>query len=572
METDPRDVETDPKARARRERGRIGPVVAALAVLLVVVVAGVAFWVNSQPRDPVTLKVLAGSELADVMGDDALMADLRSTTGVTLEPTYVGTLQGADSVVNGGARCGAAGDSTDCDLAWFSSNDYMELLWDEKQALAAAAEDPWATQSGETMRSPVVLGVKRSVAQRLGWTQDRTVSWNEIADRAADGSLSFFMTDPATSNSGFSALVGVASAFDRNGADLNLEDIDPARAGDLFSGLVRTAGSSQWLTEQFVADQDEADALVNYESELIALAGSGQLAEELVIIYPERTVYADYPVQLLAPDQQDAYDRMVEWLLDEGTQEQISAATHRRPATDSEVPADASVPPMDPVPVPLPEELNTANGLIDNYLQDYRDPAHTIYVLDTSRSMSGAPMNQLRQAFGDLTGNDTSITGEFARFRKGERVTILPYDTTPGRPARFTLADPELDPEELTPLREHVAGLVPDGGGTAIYRALEEAYALVERSRAEGEGYYTSIVLITDGENNDPSLGLDAFEADFAAASSGSLGTPTFIVMLGDDAKYVREMESVATLTGGRVFDAARTSIRAAFKEIRGYQ
>jgi Ca-activated chloride channel family protein len=564
-------VNRDLSGVARTDRGETSPAVAVLAVVLVAVVAAVVFWINRQPQDPVTLKVLAGSELADVMGDEELMADLRAATGVSLEPTYVGTLQGADSVVNGGARCGTGAD-TGCDLAWFSSNDYMELLWDEKRALAEAAEEPWVTQSGETMRSPVVLGVKSSVAQRLGWTQDRTVTWNEIADRAAEGSLSFFMTDPATSNSGFSALVGVASGFDRNGDDLNLEDVDTERATDLFSGLIRTAGSSQWLTDQFVADQDEADAIINYESELIALAGSGALAEDLVIIYPERTVYADYPVQLLVPDHQDAYDRMVGWLTDTGTQERISAATHRRPAADSDVPADMSVPRMDPVPVPLPEELNTANGLIDNYLRDYRDPAHTIYLLDTSESMSGAPMNQLRQAFGDLTGNDSSITGEFARFRQGERVTILPYDTAPGRPERFSLADPELDPQELDPLRDHVAGLVPNGGGTAIYAALEEAYELVERSQAAGEGYYTSIVLITDGENNDPDLGLEAFEAGFGASSSGSLGTPTFIVMLGDDERYVREMESLATLTGGRVFDAAQTSIRSAFKEIRGYQ
>jgi Ca-activated chloride channel family protein len=555
----------------RADRGETSPAVAVLAVVVVAVVAAVVFWINQRPQDPVTLKVLAGSELADIMGDDELMGDLEARTGVTLEPTYVGTLQGADSVVNGGAQCGA-GAAAGCDLAWFSSNDYMELLWGEKRALAEAAEEPWVTQSGETMRSPVVLGVKGSVAQRLGWTQDQTVTWNEIADSAAAGSLSFFMTDPATSNSGFSALVGVASGFDRNGADLNLEDIDPERAIDLFSGLVRTAGSSQWLTDQFVADQDEADAIINYESELIALAGSGALAEDLVIVYPERTVYADYPVQLLVPEQQDAYDRLVGWLAEPATQESISAATHRRPAANSDVSADASVPRMDPVPVLLPEELNTANGLIDNYLRDYRDPAHTIYLLDTSKSMSGAPMNQLRQAFGDLTGNDSSITGEFARFRQGERVTILPYDTAPGRPEAFSLADPELDPQELDPLRDHVAGLVPDGRGTAIYAALEEAYALVERSQAAGEGYYTSIVLITDGENNDPTMGLDAFEADFGASSSRTLGTPTYIVMLGDDERYVQEMESLATLTGGRVFDAAQTSIRVAFKDIRGYQ
>ena len=60
----------------------------------------VAQAINTAP--PVTLTVLAGSELMDVLGHDALMDQLREDTGVTLVPTPVGTLAGAEAIVNGG--------------------------------------------------------------------------------------------------------------------------------------------------------------------------------------------------------------------------------------------------------------------------------------------------------------------------------------------------------------------------------------------------------------------------------------------------------------------------------------
>ena len=47
------------------------------------------------------------------------------------------------------------------------------------------------------MLSPVVLGVKRGLAQAWGWT-DGAVTWQDIADKSAAGELHYAMTNPAS--------------------------------------------------------------------------------------------------------------------------------------------------------------------------------------------------------------------------------------------------------------------------------------------------------------------------------------------------------------------------------------
>ncbi|WP_448852525.1 hypothetical protein [Corynebacterium sp. 335C] len=67
---------------------------------------------------------------------------------------------------------------------------------------------------GESIASsPVAIGVTPDVARDLGWSRDAPPTWRDLVDAAADGKLRFGMTDPLTSNSGFSALVSAATAL-----------------------------------------------------------------------------------------------------------------------------------------------------------------------------------------------------------------------------------------------------------------------------------------------------------------------------------------------------------------------
>src|SRR5262249_31769636 len=139
------------------------------------------------------LTVLAGSEVKDLQ---PLMPDIERHTGLHLNFKYVGSLDGAQEIASG---------TSGAQLAWFSHSHYVQLL---------AAQHSQSLPQESIMRSPVVMGVKMSVAHKFGWDKPGAhVTWKEIATRAGAGELHFGMTNPTSSNSGFSALIGVAAAF-----------------------------------------------------------------------------------------------------------------------------------------------------------------------------------------------------------------------------------------------------------------------------------------------------------------------------------------------------------------------
>lgn len=98
----------------------------------------------------------------------------------------------------------------------------------------------------------MAVGVRTSVLSQLGWDASK-VSWSQIGDAVSAGKLTFGMADPSRSNSGLSALVGVASAF--SGANAALTQDDVAKASPalqrFFAGQKLTSGSSGWLAQAY---------------------------------------------------------------------------------------------------------------------------------------------------------------------------------------------------------------------------------------------------------------------------------------------------------------------------------
>jgi len=487
------------------------------------------------------LRVLAGSELADLA---PILKEAREETGVSVELDYAGTLDGIDQVASGeGAR--------DHDAIWFSSNRYLELHPNVEIGTATPV-----------MSSPVVLGVRPEAARRLGWDASRP-SWRQIAEAAARREFTYGMSDPASSNSGFSALVGVAIALN-GGSDLDPSGIE-AISGDLrrfFSAQLLTAGSSGWLSESFVRNGAEVDGLVNYESVLKSLNASGKLAEPLTLVYPSDGVAtADYPLTLLGTasrESREKYGELTAYLLRPEVQQRISALTHRRP-----VAADAGGDgPSDLRELPFPGALETVDRLVAAFFDRLRRPSRTVYVLDVSGSMRGDRLDDLKAALVSLTGADEG----FRRFHNREEVTLLPFSTKPQPARRFTVPDDEPRPA-LRQIRQVAEGLRA-GGGTAIYDSLTQAYEATKRQVADDPDRFTSIVLMTDGENTQ-GLEYSGFEDRYRKGLAVP-GVPVFPVLFGEAEE--REMNDLASLTGGRAFDAREQSLETVFKEIRGYQ
>ncbi|HSS93845.1 MAG TPA: VWA domain-containing protein, partial [Candidatus Dormibacteraeota bacterium] len=248
-------------------------------------------------------------------------------------------------------------------------------------------------------------------------------------------------------------------------------------------------------------------------------------------------------------------------------QTRIMTQTHRRPSIP-EVQPDSQFPSQVLVEVPFPSSLDVVNQLIELYLNQVRLPSHTYFVLDISGSMDGPRLDGVKKTFANLTGADTSITGQFARFRAREDITIVTFSDGVHDTRDFTINDPTPGSADLKQVLDFVNSLQA-GGGTAIYDALVHAFTLAGQAKAADPNRFYSVVLMTDGQNN---VGRDAgqFQSWYHSASPEVRSIKCFAVIFGEASP--QELNDVANLTGGTTFDARSASLAVVFKEIRGYQ
>ncbi|WP_406261592.1 substrate-binding and vWA domain-containing protein [Streptomyces sp. JL3001] len=507
----------------------LAPALAALALLTACTTQKTSDEPDNAPR-PGSLRVLASSELSDMA---PVLDRIADDTGIEVRPTYMGTLDAVELLAKGKA-------DGRYDALWLSSNDYLRLR--PEAAKKVVSETP-------VMSSPVAVGIRSTQLGKLGFEPD-DVTWSQIEQAVQDGRLTYGMTDPARSNSGFATLVSVASALSGAQSALTDADVDKAtpRLKEFFKGQKLTSGSSGWLATAYKR-RGNVDALLNYESVLKGIPG-------LTVIRPkDGVITADYPLSSLASTNtatREDVRRLTEALRGDGIQRLITERTHRRPVVTSVGPA----PGLDTGrrrELPFPGTRSVADGLLESYENELRRPSRTVYVLDTSGSMDGDRLEQLKQALTDLTGD----------FREREEVTLMPFGSGV-KSVRTHVVEPSDPKSGLAGIRRDTDALTAEGD-TAIYTSLEAAY----QHLGSGRDTFTSIVLMTDGENT---AGADStgFHAFYVGLDRERRATPVFPILFGDSSRS--ELEYIAELTGGRLFDAHKGSLDGAFEEIRGYQ
>ncbi|MCJ1677824.1 VWA domain-containing protein [Streptomyces sp. APSN-46.1] len=492
-----------------------------------------------------TLRVLASSELADMR---PVLDQAKKATGVTVELTSSGTLDAVEQIASGKA-------DGKYDAIWLSSNDYLRLR--PEAAGKLANETP-------VMSSPVALGVRPEALSRLGWTPGE-VTWSAVHEAVAGGKLTYGMTDPVRSNSGFSALVSVASGLSGAQAALTDADVRTARPKlkEFFAGQKLTSGSSGWLATAY-GKRGDVDALVNYESVLLSMNRDAKT--NLTVIRPkDGVVTAHYPLTLLTSAPAGARESgraLTDYLRGAEAQKAITDRTLRRPVAAGVTPADG----LDAEKrreLPFPGTRSVADGLLSSYENELRRPSRTVYVLDTSGSMAEEDrIGRLKSALTELTGTGGSGTGQ--RFRDREEVTLLPFGDKVKKVLTHVVEPGDPGPA-LDAIRGDVKSLRPEGG-TAVYGSLKAAYEHLGKGSGDA---FTSIVLMTDGKSDDE---VKAFDSFYASLPEGQKHTPVFAVVFGDSDR--KELTHIAELTGGHLFDATdgNSSLDGAFEEIRGYQ
>ena len=521
---------------------------------------------SATPQD--TFSVLATSDLRDALPLEKMVEE---ATGVKLRFKFGGTMESTEAVQNGQANA---------DAAWFANAKYL-LSDPQGQARVKLQE--------KIMLSPVVVGVSESQVKLLGWDKPEVaakVSWSVIAKAAKNGQLKYALSNPATSNQGFMALMGVVASAAQKSEALTVADVDRAAISGFIKGYKLVGDNSSYLTEKFIAQQNtRVNAFINYESWLLSLNQSGKLKEKLTLIYPhEGVATADYPLMLLNDAKRAQYQKVVAYLKGDVAQTWLAKTTLRRPVNAAVAAAQASQFAQNGLLIELPFSTDRAmaDSLINAYLNEFRTPIASTFVLDVSGSMNQhGRRQQLVEALQYIAGDDASLTGRIARLTSREKIWMLPFSEQvhtpvffqmPGLPKTSELSAVAVDSADkqkaLAKVREFSDSLQMNGG-TALYDAVLTALVNMNQERAKNPGYQYSVVAFTDGENNN-GRNLDAFKEAYARLPEDVRAIPVFMVLFGE-ANEGALKELVAT-TGGRIFDARKASLYSVFKDIRAYQ
>ncbi|MES2946237.1 MAG: VWA domain-containing protein [Pseudomonadota bacterium] len=513
--------------------------------------------------------VLATSDLKDAQPLEQM---LEQATGVKLRFRFAGTMESTEAVLTGKA---------DADAAWFANAKYL-LSDPQGQARVKLQE--------KIMLSPLVVGVSESQAKKLGWDKPEVaskLSWSAIAKAAQKGDLRYALSNPATSNQGFMALMGVVASAAQKSEALTAGDVDRSAVASFIKGYKLVGDNSTYLTEKFIVQQGtQVNAFINYESWLLSLNQSGKLQEKLTLIYPhEGIATADYPLMLLNDNKREQYTKVVAYVKSEAAQTWLARTTLRRPVNAEVAQAQAGLFPQGAVLVELPFSTDRAlaDGLVNAYLNEFRLPIASTFVLDVSGSMSkDGRRQQLVDALYYMAGTDASLTGRLARLTSREKVWLLTFSEQVNRPEFFELpgmkagtgkglnlqADSEAKQKVLAQVRDYADSLQMKGG-TALYDAVLQALVNMNNERQKNPAYQYSVVAFTDGENN-KGRNLQEFKTAYDALPEDVKAIPVFMVLFGEASEA--DLKSLVATTGGRIFDARKASLYSVFKDIRAYQ
>jgi Ca-activated chloride channel family protein len=425
-------------------------------------------------------------------------------------------------------------------------------------------------------RSPVVLGVKRSVAEHLGWI-DADVYVDDVLTAAESGQLSFVMANAAQSDAGASAYLSFLYAFAGHpdmltSADLQSESVRE-KATRILSQVDRTSGSSAFLAHLLIEHYDTYDAMFNYESVLIetnqALVADGN--EPLYAIYlVDGVSIADSPLAYI--DKGDAgkealFRALQQYLLSDSVQHDLLGLGRRADISINPDPALVDLAVFNPAwgidtqriltPIKIPNAA-TVREALNLYQTVFRKPSFTVMLLDFSGSMgSNGGEEQLKAGMRMLL--DQTVAAQYLlQMAPGDVIVAVAFSDRILGEWMVT----GNDPGELNTLAESIEKR-STGGGTAIYDAVLRGLTILHE-QGYGEAS-ASMVLLTDGESN-KGKGFDDMKE--AIEAQGLPIVPVYGILFGSASHD--QLDQLAEFSAGAVFDG-REDLAAAFRAVRGY-
>ena len=492
-----------------------------------------------------SLKILAGSEVKDM---EPLIRQAEKALNISVALSYSGTIEGVEKVQN----------SNDFDAAWFSQSKYF---YDSPESAKKIKI------SEKIMLSPVVVGVRQSSYQKLSAKDDIPVSWADISTWVTKNKLTYAMTDPSESNTGYVALMGVSYSLAGKGESLKPQDVNKAKMKDFFQGHLINSGSSGWLVDAFA--KSKADFIINYESSLLQYNKQNP-QDQLVIIYPfEGIVTSDYPMLLLEQSKSEQYKKLTEYLKSPDSQKWIVENVSRR-SINSQVMSEQKVFNKKLlIEMPFSPSAEVSEQLLSAYYNDFKKPSVLAFVLDTSGSMSeGTREKDMKSAIANLTVN-VANNSRFAKLREREKVYVIPFSSEAYDVKKFDIG---LNEQEASNSRQAINGYVSSlrmTGGTSVFSSTLKAVEILQKDMKNFPDYRYSVIVFTDGVSN-KGISASEFASGVKAIGLDVGQIRVFPVLFGEGSKD--QLEILASSTGGRVFDGKSQSLSSVFKQIRSFQ
>ncbi len=539
------------------KRNRFAPLLPVLAATFFLLSCGDEEKASDRAATPAAsgtgLTIVSGSENK---GLEPLIKSFARKKGASIDLTYMGSVDMTLMLAEQGKKI-------PYDAVW-PANTLWITLGDRHKAVR---------KTESIMRSPVVLGLKKPVAQRLGWTET-DVGIADILAAANAGKLRFAMTSATQSNSGASAYIGFLYALSGATEALQMEHLEDPKVQDrvrqLLSRVDRSSGSSGWLKETLVDHYDRFQGMFNYEAMIIEanqeLTAKGR--EPLYAVYPtDGIMIADSPLGYVDkgdPNKEALFTELQTYLLSEEVQDEIMRQGRRtgllginpdrvdtsvfNPAWGIDVERIIS-----PVPTPSEPVIRKALAL---YQISLRKPSLTAYVVDVSGSMKGKGLSDLKAAMTTLLDPDVARRYMLQASDKDIHI-ILPFNASPqaGVKAQGNSAD------VLNGLMAFVQGLAA-GGGTDIYAAAAKGLELIGGVENQ-EDYFPAVILMTDGKSKGS---IETVAAQIEKTPMGA-DIPIFSITFGD--ADPRQLKQISELTVGRVFPGK--NLIKAFRTAKGY-
>ncbi|MCW3097258.1 MAG: uncharacterized protein JWL77_2876 [Chthonomonadaceae bacterium] len=506
------------------------------------------------PSAASTFRIVSGSENQTLQ---PIIERFGAQNGVQIKMDYRGSVDIMAMLESGAA---------DADAVW-PANSLWIALGDSRKHVKDTRSIFW---------SPVVFGVKRSVARSLGWSSGKEVSVEAILQAAEAGKLRYMMTSATQSNSGASAYLGYLYAFAGKPEVLTASHLQNTAVQSKikrFLGTVnRSAGSSGFLKDLFLQKYDDYDAMVNYEAVVIetnqALVAQGK--EPLVVVYPaDGLAIADSPLGYV--DQNDPakaaiFRKLQEYLLSDPVQQEILKQGRRiGPVGVAPKGADPALFNPDwgislsrflsPIKYPKAEVIREA---LDLYQSSFRKPSYTVYCLDFSGSMQGEREEGLKTAMQNILVQERAKKSLLQATSKDVTVVI-------------TFSDQVLnqwkvegsDPAQMSQLWANIQASSPRGG-TDIYTPIMRGLDLIH-DQANRDHYFPSIILMTDGESN-TGVSFDALQAH--RQQTAQTNVPVFAIQFGEASPD--QLKRITAETQAKLFDG-KSDLSRAFRDAKGY-